>query len=115
MRLTLTSLEFCDIIGCMLYDQVTNPEEMVPIKLDGEWADFIEVLTRKGLKAVLLQRYLSTDPQIRVRYNMIKKVFRNKPDSNVYIEIRSQQAPENSTINKSGKFLKKVLSLGLLK
>jgi hypothetical protein len=119
MRLTLTATEFVNLIACFLYDQVTHPDESVPSHIDPEWADFIEVLNRKGMRTPLLQYYLQNDPQIRLRYNLIKDTFRDNTKSGVsYIEIRNQKMPkeeETGLINKAGKFLKRISTLGLLK
>ena len=88
--------------------------------IDPEWGDFIEVCNRKGMRTPLLQYYLSCDPQIRLRYNLIKNTFRdNNKSGNSYIEIRNQHIPpkekELGLIRKTGKYLKKIISLGLLK
>ena len=116
MRLTLTVTEFVNVMACFLYDQVTHPEDSIPAKLDQDWADLLEVFNRKGMKSPLLQYYLQNDPQIRIRYNLIKKVFTaDKPDNVVYIEIRGQKLPEQGIVKKTGNFLKKIVTLGLLK
>lgn len=120
MRLTLSATEFCNLIACFLYDQVSHPDESAPAQIDPEWSDFIEVLNRKGMRTPLLQYYLQSDPQIRLRYNLIKNTFRDNNKSGIsYIEIRNEHVPEEKEepglIRKTGKYLKNIISLGMLK
>lgn len=98
---------------------VTHKDKTVPVHLNQDWAEFLEVLTRKGMRSPLLQYYLSVQPQMRIRYNLLKDVFYPKPQGNGYIEIRPQEIPKKpektGLIKKTGKYLKKIISLGLLK
>jgi len=114
MKLTLDSTQFADLIACFLYSQVTNPEESVPFALSKDWNEFIEVLNRKGMRTPLLKYYLGVDPQIRIRWNMIKKTFMDVPGSNPsYIEIRNQKMPEKvkepGLLKTAGKLLKNIV------
>ena len=119
MKLTLSSSDFCDLVVLFLYDMVTHKDKTVPVHLNQDWAEFLEVLTRKGMRSPLLQYYLSVQPQMRIRYNLLKDAFYPKPQGNGYIEIRPQEIPKKpektGLIKKTGKYLKKIISLGLLK
>jgi len=119
MKLTLNSSEFCDLVVLFLYDQVTHKDKTVPSHLNPDWNEFLEVLTRKGMRSPLLQYYLGAEPRMRIRYNLLKDVFYPKSQGNGYIEIRPQEIPKEpkktGIIKKTGKYLKKIISLGLLK
>lgn len=117
MKLTLNATEFADLVACFLYSQVTNPDESVPVALSKEWAEFVQVMNRKGMRSILLQYYLGTNPQIRVRWNMIRKTFMDVSGSNPsYIEIRNQKMPvkekDISLINKVGRVIKGAIKIG---
>jgi hypothetical protein len=116
MKLTTTSSEFSDLVACFLYEQVTHPEDSVPVALNPQWAEFVEVLNRKGLRAPLLKYYLSTDPKIRIRWNMIKKTFTDdKAAAPAYIEIRNEHIPVTkapTVINRVGSIIKKAVGYG---
>jgi hypothetical protein len=64
---------------------------------------------------------MSIDPISRIRYRMMQDVFRDNNKSNtVFMEIQKEHMPvepggTEGIVKKTGKFLKKVLSLGLLK
>jgi hypothetical protein len=118
MKLTLSSAEFSHLVICFLYAQLTNPEESVPVALDKEWGEFINVLDRKGMKGILLKYYLGTDPQIRIRWNMIRKTFMDVAGSNPsYIEIRNQKMPVKekgpSILKTAGNLLKNIVKAGV--
>lgn len=118
MKLTLNATEFADLVACFLYSQVTNPDESVPVALSKEWAEFVQVMNRKGMRSPLLQYYLGTNPQIRVRWNMIRKTFMDVPGSNPsYIEIRNQKMPEiekePGILKTAGRLLKNIVKAGV--
>jgi hypothetical protein len=74
-------------------------------------------MNRKGMRSILLQYYLGTNPQIRVRWNMIRKTFMDVSGSNPsYIEIRNQKMPvkekDISLINKVGRVIKGAIKIG---
>jgi len=57
------------------------------------------------------------DPQLRIRYNMIKKTFvDNKSSGSSYIEIRNEHVPVDKkpgVINKVGNIIKKAVRYGV--
>ena len=120
-KITVTSSQFTDIVACFLNEQMIRPDESVPILIHQDWNDLMTVMNRRGMKTILLQYYMSMDPLSRIRWKMIKDVFNDThKNPNVYIEITKQHIPEEELsmmgkIKKMGKFLTKVLSLGLLK
>jgi hypothetical protein len=72
-----------------------------------------EVLARRGMKAPLLQCWMDMDPQTRVKYRMIKNVFRDVPGSStaqIYIEKDERKAAmEPGVFARIKKFVKKLL------
>jgi hypothetical protein len=102
----------------MLYDQLLHPDEIVPIQKSEQWNDLITIFKHRSLKTILLQYYMSMNPISRIRYRMMEDVFRNNnKTSTVFIEIRKEHLPKEekqNIIKKTGKFIAKVLSLGLL-
>lgn len=118
MKLTLTATEFCDIVACMIYDQLLHPDEIVPIHKSQRWNDLITVMKHRSMKTILMQYYMSMEPMSRIRYRMMEDVFRdNSKNNTVFIEIQKEHLPKGTAegiIRKTGEFLKKVLSLGIL-
>ena len=118
MKLTFTTTQYCQFVMCMLYDHLLNPDDIVPIIIDKDYNDLMTIMKHRSIKSILLQYYMQLDPQMRVKYRMIKNVFRdNMSTGSIYIEIKKEHIPEEEKIGffrKTGKFLLKITSLGLL-
>lgn len=118
MKLTLTSTQFCQIVMCMLYDQLVRPDEIVPILVNQDYNDLMTLFKQRGMRTILQQYYMRLDPQMRVRYRFIQDVFRDNAKANTaFIEIRKERVPEEEKglVRRTGEFLMKVITLGLYK
>jgi hypothetical protein len=92
----LTASEFADILMLALFDKLQHPDQFVPAELNEPFYALAEVLKRRGVRSTLLQYYLKSDPIMRTRYRMIRKVFYPsvKDNSTIsYFEVRSQAMP----------------------
>lgn len=95
-KLVLTASEFADILMLALFDKLQHPDQFVPAELNEPFYALAEVLKRRGVRSTLLQYYLKSDPIMRTRYRMIRKVFYPsvKDNSTIsYFEVRSQAMP----------------------
>ena len=120
MRLTLTSTQFCQIMMCILYDQLIKADETLPILINQDYNDLMTLFKNRGLRAILQQYYMRLDPQMRVRHRFIQNVYLdNAKTKNVFIEIRKDEKPKGletkGLVRRTGEFLAKVLTLGLYK
>lgn len=120
MKLNLTSTEFCQICMCLLYEQLLKPDEIIAILNDQDYNDLMTIFKHRGMKTILQQYYLRLDPQMRVRYRMIKEVFKNnKKTKSVMIGIIKEdvkiEPSKKGIIRRTGEFLAKVLSFGIIK
>lgn len=121
MRLTLTSKQFCQIMMCILYDQLVHPDETLPILIDQDYNDLMTLFKNRGMRTILQQYYMRLDPQMRVRHRFIRNVYLdNNKTKNVFIEIRKDEKPKEmegkvGLVRRTGEFLAKVLTLGLYK
>lgn len=118
MRLTLTSTQFCQIVMCAVYDQLTRPDEIVPILNNQDYNDLMTLFKQRGMRTILQQYYMRLDPQMRIRYRMMDDVFRdNKQKETVMLEIRKEHLPaaKKGLVRRTGEFLAKVMTLGLYK
>jgi hypothetical protein len=119
MRLTLTSKQFCQIMMCILYDQLVRPDETLPILIDQDYNDLMTLFKNRGMRTILQQYYMRLDPQMRVRHRFIRNVYLdNNKTKNVFIEIRKDEKPKEmegkvGLVRRTGEFLAKVLTLGL--
>jgi hypothetical protein len=122
-RIKVTSSEYGDIVAAFLYDKLINPDAVIPNLNNPEFDGLMEIMNRKGMRAVLMHYWLSMDPQMRVKYRLIQNTFRpSKPGSTTMIEINWEQAVEYApgeepgfitrAIRKVGKVLKKFLTGG---
>ena len=113
--LKVSSGEFADFVVCFLLDKLTKPGQVIPVEVNEQFDDLSIVLSNKGLRSVLLQYYIQMNPQMRIKYKMIRKVFTDSPLENTsIIYIEKSQIPEQPTIlGKTRKFLKKIISLGM--
>ena len=116
-KLTLTGSEFCDLIECFLYDKLNNPDEIIEFDVNERFNAFMEVMARRGTKGPLLQCYMDMDPQLRVKYRMIRSVFIDGGTSIATIEIHNDKRPEVAKVGfiaRIKNYLKKILTLGLM-
>jgi ABC-type dipeptide/oligopeptide/nickel transport system ATPase component len=116
MKINLTSTQFCQICMCLLYEQLLKPDEIIAILDDQDYNDLMTVFKHRGMKTILQQYYLRLDPQMRVRYRMIKEVFKNnKKTKSVMIGIIKEDIKERpekkGLVRRTGEFLSKVLGL----
>lgn len=118
MKLTLSSTQFCQVVMCMLYDQLVRPDEIVPILNNQEYNDLMTIFKQRGMRTLLQQYYMRLDPQMRIRYRMIMDVLRdNNKRKTVFLEVRKEKVPEErkGIIRRTGEFLASVVSLGMYK
>ncbi len=117
-KITVSGGDFANIVMLFLYDKLKNPDEIIEADINEIFNAFAEVLMRRGLKAPLLQCYIDMNPQLRVKYRLIRNVFiDNQSTSNVVIEIRKDKREK---ILKPGVFqrirtyVKKIVDLGTI-
>ncbi len=109
-RLNIDSNEFADYVACFLLDKLNDIEGVVPGNED--FNDFSIILKNKGVRAVLLTYYMHMKPQTRVRYRLIKDVFRTDgmmPTADLHIE----KSKEIELTKPKKTLLKKVLAAGI--
>lgn len=78
-KITVTGGDFANIVMLFLYDKLRNPDQIVEADINEIFNAFVEVLMRRGLKAPLLQCYIDMNPQLRVKYRLIRDVFIDNP------------------------------------
>lgn len=118
MRLTLTTTQFCQLVQCILYDQLVRPDEILPILGNQDYNDLMTLYKQRGMRTILQQYYMRLDPQMRIRYKMISDAFRdNNKMKDVMLDIRKETLPpeKKGVIRRAGEFLTKILTLGLKK
>jgi len=115
--LHLKSSQFSDIVICFLLDKLMHPGEVIPVEINEKFDDLSIVMSNKGLRTVFLQYYMNMDPKLRIQYKLIREVFTDSNQTETsFIRIDKEHIPEKPTIiGKTRKFLKKVLTLGLIK
>lgn len=115
-KLNITGAEFSDIVICFLLDKVQHPEEVIEFDVNENFNAFAEVLARRGMKAPLLQCYMNMDPQTRVKYRLIRNVFRDVPGTETaFMEISKDKREATMKVGvfaRIKKFVKKLLTLG---
>jgi len=115
-KLNLTGAEFSDIVICFLLDKLQHPEEVIEFDVNENFNAFAEVLARRGMKAPLLQCYMAVDAQTRIKYRLIRNVFRDVPGTDTaFIEISKDKREATMKIGvfaRIKKFVKKLLTLG---
>lgn len=116
-KITVTGAEFANIVTLFLYDKLQHPDDIVEADINETFNALAEVLMRRGLKAPLLQCYMDMDPQLRVKYRMIRNVFiDNDSTQTALIEIRKDKRAEvlkPGVFTRIKSYLKKIITLGL--
>jgi hypothetical protein len=72
-KINLQPKQFGDVVASFLLDKMLHPEEIVPY--DEDFNKLVKDMERKGMKTILLQYYLKTDPNVRLYYKRIKPSF----------------------------------------
>lgn len=111
--LNLTGSEFADVVVCFILDKLQHPTDVVEFDLNPKFNALAEVLGRRGMKAAFLQVYMSMDPQTRVKYRLIRDVFRDVPGGSIEgIQIHKDERKKEMEVGifaKIKKFVKKLL------
>ena len=108
-RLSTETTEFADLVCCFLLDKLNNPEILPG---NENFDDFCELMKHKGMRAILLTYYMHMNPNTRVRYRLIREVFRpEKPMPTADLHLVKPEPIE--TVAPKRTLLKKVLAMGL--
>lgn len=117
-KITVKGGDFANVVVCFLYDKLQHPEQILEADVNEIFNALAEVLMRRGMKAPLFQCYMRMDPQLRVRYRMIRNVFiDNGSTKTALIEIRKDERAKvlkTGTFDRIKKFVKKIAVLGLV-
>jgi len=116
-KLVMTASEFADIMMLALFEKLQKPDQFVPPELNEPFYALAEVMKRRGIRSTLLQYYLKSDPIMRTRYRMIRKVFFPSAKNNTvvsYFEVRSQALPppKEGMITRIVSIVKSFIGLG---
>ena len=115
--LKVDSSEFADFVVCFLLDKLTKPGQVIPVEVNENFDDLSMVLANKGLRSVFLQYYINMNPQMRIKYKMIRGAFiNNTQDTTSIIYIDKVYVPEQPTtvLGKARKFLKKIIGMNIV-
>jgi hypothetical protein len=113
MKLTLSASEFADFCLFFLLDKLQHPEEVEPPEYAEKFNAIAEIMKRRGFRSALLWYYVKANPQMRVRYRMMRNVFRPHNPSKIghWIEIRKDDAPKDEKIGIIGRILKHIKNI----
>ena len=103
--INITTKQFTEVLVAYLVDNLIDG----PAPNTEEWSDFLGVLRSKNIHVDTYKFYMEMDPNSRVLYKNIKKIFHNGSESAV-INIRpmgSEAKPKDSIV----KTIKKVLKV----
>jgi hypothetical protein len=102
---------------CILYDQLLHPDNSLPIVQNQDYNDLMTIFKHRGMRTILQMYFMRLDPQMRMRYRLIREAFRNSNNmKDIIIEIRKdnlQEVPGKSIIRKTGDFISKIITLNL--
>jgi len=115
MKITLTSSQFADFCLFFLLDKLQNPEEVIPPDYDEKFNAVAEIMKRRGIRSALFWFYVKSDPMLRVKYRLIRNIFRPDNPSKVaaWIEIIKDPTvkPKAGLISRLMKHIKNILTL----
>jgi len=90
-----TKEEFVDIILALLLDKILHPDEM--INSNEDFNDMIDLMSRRGLKPLLLHYYMGTKAKSRSKWKHLRKNFLAGKSSSGSINMSAGKEDDQDT------------------
>ena len=99
-KINLSPSQFGDFTVAFLLDKIIHPDEIIPG--NEEFSKFIKDMKGKGAKSLMIQYYLTMDPNIRLYYKRVKSTFEGNRNNNSVIYLMPRKEKEKKKKKKEG-------------
>jgi hypothetical protein len=111
-KVNVSADEYCNLTICFLLDKMLHPDEVC--FMNEEFNEYANKLTGKGMKPLSLNSYLRMDPNIRVYYKRIKRIFSYDSNESMVIQIWPSEKTKEE-MQKKDNIVKRVIKKLLMR
>ncbi len=115
MKLTINTVQYSQLMVCLFYDQLLHPDKSIPILEDQDYNDLLSIMKHRGVLTLFQLYYMRLDPQMRMRFRLIREAFRNNNNmKDLILEVKKDtiSVPKKGIVRRTGEFVQKILGIG---